>query len=90
MAAEFSRKQTISKSIDGCGHAAVSASYAVANAVNGRALESASYAAYALVYAEGGYGAVAQHEAFDGEFSWQLSKLKSLVPEVMTDAAHFG
>ena len=67
-----------SKSIDGCGHAAVSASYAVANAVNGRALQAASYAAYALVYADGGYGAVAQPEAFEPEFAWQLRTLKQL------------
>ena len=90
VAVELANKHRGSKSIDGCGHAAVSASYAVANAVNGRALESASYAAYASVYAEGGYGAVTQHEAFDGEFSWQLSKLRSLAPELMPDAAHFG
>lgn len=67
-----------SKSIDGCGHAAVSASYAIANAVNGKAIQAASYAAYAMVYADGGYGAVAQREAFDGEFSWQLNKLAAL------------
>lgn len=65
-----------SKSIDGCGHAAVSASYAVANAINGRALEAASYSAYATVYADGGYGAVAQREAFEPEFSWQVSELR--------------
>ena len=67
-----------SKSIDGCGHAAVSASYAVANAINGRALQAASYAAYATVYAEGGYGAVAQREAFEPEFTWQLGELYRL------------
>ena len=67
-----------SKSIDGCGHAAVSASYAVANAINGRALQAASYAAYALVYADGGYGAVAQPEAFASEFAWQLRTLRQL------------
>lgn len=37
-----------------------------------------------------GYVAVAQHEAFDTEFSWQLSKLRSLASEVMPDAAHCG
>ena len=68
-----------SKSIDGCGHAAVSASYAVANAINGRALQAASYAAYATVYAAGGYGAVAQSEAFEPEFRWQLAALQALV-----------
>ena len=67
-----------SKSIDGCGHAAVSASYAVANAINGRALQAASYAAYATVYAEGGSGAVAQREAFDPVFKWQVQVLRCL------------
>lgn len=67
-----------SKSIDGCGHAAVSASYAVANALNGRALQAASYAAYATVYAQGGYGAVAEPEAFAPEFAWQLGALQEL------------
>ena len=67
-----------SASIDGCGHAAVSASYAVANAINGRALQAASYAAYATVYADGGYGAVAQRQAFEPEFSWQLNTLQGM------------
>ena len=67
-----------SASIDGCGHAAVSASYAVANAVCGKALQAASYAAYASVYASGGYAAVAQPDAFAAEFSWQLATLRSL------------
>jgi hypothetical protein len=67
-----------SKSIDGCGHAAVSASYAVANAINGRAVQAASYAAYAKVYADGGYGAVAQREAFEPEFLWQVQTLTAL------------
>lgn len=71
-----------SKSIDGCGHAAVSASYAVANAINGRALQAASYAAYAIVYAEGGSGAVAQREAFEPEFTWQLRELRRLAPQL--------
>lgn len=75
-----------SKSIDGCGHAAVSASYAVANAVNGRALQAASYAAYATVYADGGYGAVAEREAFEPEFQWQRELLKSLVADTKSVA----
>lgn len=68
-----------SQSIDGCGHAAVSASYALANAINGRAPQAASYAAYAAVYADGGYGAVAQREAFEPEFDWQVGALQALV-----------
>ena len=75
-----------SKSIDGCGHAAVSASYAVANAINGKALQAASYAAYATVYAAGGYGAVAQPEAFEPEFRWQLKTLRELASQTHSHA----
>ena len=67
-----------SKSIDGCGHAAVSASYAVANALAGKALQAADYAAYAVVYGQGGHGAVADRESFGPEFQWQLACLASL------------
>lgn len=74
-----------SKSIDGCGHAAVSASYAVANALSGKALQAASYAAYATVYAGGGYGALAERESFESEFSWQVDALRKLASEVHSD-----
>ena len=67
-----------SKSIDGAGHAAVSATYAVANALAGKALQAADYAAYAIVYGEGGYGAVAERESFEPEFQWQVECLASL------------
>lgn len=67
-----------SKSIDGCGHAAVSATYAVANAVSGKALQAAEYAAYASVYGQGGHGAVSDLESFQPEFSWQVSCLAAL------------
>jgi hypothetical protein len=67
-----------SNSIDGSAHAAVSATYAVANAVAGRPLEAASYAAYAAVYAYGGY-AVNDPASFEPEFAWQLEQLRRLV-----------
>jgi hypothetical protein len=67
-----------SKSIDGCGHAAVSASYGVSKAVAGKAMDAALYCAYASVYASGGYGAITEREAFEPEFSWQLSCLATL------------
>jgi hypothetical protein len=67
-----------SKSIDGCGHAAVSATYAVANALSGKARQAAEYAAYAMVYGQGGYGAVAERESFEPEFAWQVECLASL------------
>ena len=66
-----------SDSIDGTAHAAVSATYALANALAGRALDAAGYAAYAAVYAYGGY-AVTDPAAFEGEFTWQVGKLKEL------------
>lgn len=64
-----------SKSIDGYGYAAVSATYAVANALHGNALEAVSYAAHASFYAGGGYAAIADRKAFEPEFSWQIAKL---------------
>lgn len=69
-----------SKSLDGSAHAAVSATYAVANALAGRALDAASYAAYAAVYAYGGY-AVSDPSAFEGEFEWQVRVFARLVGE---------
>ena len=66
-----------SKSLDGSAHAAVSATYAVANALAGKALEAASYAAYATVYAYGGY-AVSDPQAFESEFSWQVDTLRAM------------
>ena len=77
-AARLANHHQGSKSIDGCGHAAVSATYAVAKAIEGKALEAASYAAYALVYAQGGSAAVADRESFEPEFEWQLRTLASL------------
>jgi hypothetical protein len=67
-----------SRSLDGCGHAAVSASYAVAKAFAGRALDAAEYAAYATVYAQGGAAAVVDHDAFSREFAWQAEHLAEL------------
>jgi hypothetical protein len=77
-AAELANRHQGSKSIDGCGHAAVSATYAVAKALAARALEAADYAAYALVYAQGGYAAVAEQASFEAEFRWQIAALRSL------------
>lgn len=70
-----------SRSIDGCGHAAVSATYAAANALAGKALQAADYAAYASVYGEGGYGAVGERSAFEPEFAWQVECLRRRAQE---------
>lgn len=77
-AARLANAHEGSKSIDGCGHAAVSATYAVANALAGRAQQAADYAAYATLYGQGGYSAVADQESFAAEFSWQVASLLSL------------
>lgn len=66
-----------SASIDGSAHAAVSATYAVANALAGRAVEAANYAAYATVYAYGFY-AIGDPASFEQEFAWQVEKLQGL------------
>lgn len=71
-----------SRSLDGVGHAAVSASYAVANAVAGRAIQAADYAAYAAVYGAGGYGATSDPESFVPERSWQRARLDQLAGEL--------
>jgi len=75
--AEVARGHRGSNSIDGTAHAAVSATYSVANALAGRALDAANYAAYATVYAYGGY-AISDPAAFEPEFEWQLAKWTEL------------
>ncbi len=77
-AAGLARRHEGSRSIDGCGHAAVSATCAVAQALAGKPLVAAAYAAYASVYAQGGYGAVADPESFQPEFAWQVDCLSAL------------
>lgn len=77
-AARLANRHQGSRSIDGVGHAAVSASYAVAHAVAGKARQAAQYAAYASVYGQGGHGAVADRESFEPEFRWQVECLASL------------
>ena len=47
-------------------------------APSAKALEAASYAAYATVYAQGGAAAVADRAAFEPEFCWQLASLTAL------------
>ena len=77
-AARLANRHPGSRSLDGCGHAAVSATYAVAQALAGKAQPAAEYAAYATVYGQGGYGAVADPESFEPEFAWQAERLAAL------------
>lgn len=75
--AQIANAHSGSDSIDGSGHAAVSATYAVANALAGRVLDAAGYAAYATVYAYGGY-ALNDASAFEAEAEWQVEQLRKL------------
>ena len=67
-----------SPSIDGSQHSAVSATYAVAKALAGKALDAADYAAYSTVYGYGGY-AVNDPESFASEHAWQVDTLTALL-----------
>jgi hypothetical protein len=66
-----------SSSLDGSRHAAVSATYALAKAVSGQAIEAAAYAAYSCVYGYGGY-AVADPDAFSEVHRKQWERLQAL------------
>ena len=77
-AAALANRHRGSASIDGSKHSAVSATYAVANALAGRALEAADYAAYATVYGYGGY-AVNDPDSFSLEYAWQVEALRQLL-----------
>jgi hypothetical protein len=77
-AAVLANQHRGSKSIDGCGHAAVSATYGISKAIAGKAVDAAEYCAYAAIYASGGYAAVADREAFEPEYAWQLGQLQAL------------
>lgn len=68
-----------SRLLDGVGHAAVSASYTCAMAVRGQARQAAEYAAYAMVYGQGGYGATSDVASFAPEHAWQLARLRELL-----------
>ena len=67
-----------SKSIDGTRHSAVSATYALANAINAKVLEAAAYAAYSKVYGYGGY-AVNDPESFKDEYNEQVRLLQDFL-----------
>ncbi len=66
-----------SSSIDGSAHAYVSATFAVAKALAGRALDAADYAAYATVYNYGAY-AVKDSSSFDEVHARQVEVLREL------------
>jgi hypothetical protein len=87
--AEVAGSHPGSRSLDGTAHAAVSATYAVYQAVSGRALQAAEYAAYAMVYAYGAY-AITDPDAFAEEFEWQVSALRGLLQNPLKTDVHAG
>ena len=86
-AAALANSHQGSRSLDGVGHAAVSASYAVAHALAGRAVQAADYAAYAAVYGSGGYGAVGDFASFAPEKAWQLARLEQVAAALVLKGA---
>jgi hypothetical protein len=76
-AARIATEHHGSTSVDGAAHAFVSATYAVAKALAGKALEAADYAAYATVYNYGAY-ALSDPSSFDDVHRWQVETLREL------------
>ncbi len=76
----IANKHQGSKSLDGTKHSAVSATYALANAINGNAVAAAEYAAYSKTYGYGGY-AVSDLESYQEEYSAQVGILKELLAQ---------
>ena len=76
----IANKHQGSKSLDGTKHSAVSATYALANAINGNAVAAAEYAAYSKTYGYGGY-AVSDLESYQEEYSAQVAILKDLLAQ---------
>jgi hypothetical protein len=86
--AALARSHPGSRSLDGVGHAAVSATLACAAAVAGRPRQAAEYTAYAMVYGQGGHGATTDAEAFAPEEAWLAAQLAALLPaEVAAEVA---
>lgn len=64
--------------IDGAGNAAVSATYAVAKALSGDAINAAEYAAYATVYSYASH-TVTDPSAYEQEYQWQVNALEKIL-----------
>lgn len=78
---ELANKHPGSTSLDGTKHSAVSATYALANAINKKPIEAAEYAAYAKTYGYGGY-AVNDLDSYQEEYTEQIKILKDLLTKV--------
>ena len=75
---DIANKHQGSTSLDGTKHSAVSATYALANAINGQAVAAAEYAAYSKVYGYGGYAA-SDLDSYQEEYSEQVKILQRLL-----------
>jgi hypothetical protein len=87
-AAQIAQHHHGSTSIDGTAHAYVSATYAVAKALAGRAIEAADYSAYATVYNYGAY-ALRDPSSFDLVHRWQIETLNDLADTAATEAERY-
>lgn len=67
-----------SNGMDGAGSAAVSATFAVARALAGDAINAAEYAAYASVYAYASH-TVSDPSAYEKEYQWQVQALEKIL-----------
>ena len=76
-AAEVAQSHPGSGVIDGAGSAAVSATTALARALNGKPLDAAGYCAYAAVYAYSS-SSVTDPRAYEDEHAWQVQTLVAL------------
>jgi len=74
---EVANRHQGSTSLDGTKHSAVSATYALANAINGNAVAAAEYAAYSKVYGYGGY-ATNDLDSYQEEYAEQVKILRKL------------
>jgi hypothetical protein len=83
LAAQIAQHHHGSTSIDGTAHAYVSATYAVAKALAGKAIDAADYAAYATVYNYGAY-ALKDPSSFDSVHRWQVETLNELADATAT------
>jgi len=75
---ELANKHPGSRSLDGTKHSAVSATYALANAINGNPVAAAEYAAYSSTYGYGGYAA-GDMESYQEEYCEQVKILKKIL-----------
>lgn len=80
LAQKIAQSHAGTNGIDGVGSAAVSATFAVAKALSGDAVNAAEYAAYAAVYSYASH-TVTDPSAYEKEYQWQVDTLEKLLTE---------